>query len=1090
MDIRFKHIFSAIAAAVCAFSGMGTPLCVYADPPAAENLVTTAPRSAEDEFRALSESAAMMAKEPEEAPAETVSAAVSEEAAVTEVSAPAAEEKQTELFITGTALTGTVPDVSASSRTDTEEDSGSGAKPSEEEKGIEFDDTAHGFMAELYNSRNGLPGSEANAVTQTPDGFIWIGSYAGLTRFDGKNFYRIDHSAGVTGVSSLYTDSLGRLWIGTNDKGIVMYKDGVFKTYDKANGLRSLSVYSAAEDDNGNVLFATAHGIAYIDKYDELNIIDDPIINDEYVTELRSEGETVYGVTVDGAFFSIDGLKITSYYSSDSTEYTISSVMPDIENVGYVYLGTTGSDVLHVNMANGLREPEIISVSPLGRINMMETVNDVIWVCTDMGIGCIKDGSFTVLPNLPMRNSVDSCFRDREGNLWFASARQGVMKMVRSRFVDIDRISGMGSPVVNTTCVSGDSVFVGTDSGLYVIDREKMQLREHELCDLLSGVRIRSIKRDSHGGLWLCTYSDMGLLRYTPDGGIFSFNREGIIPSKKVRTVCELQNGNMAVAVSDGVYVIDPDTNEAVSTYTSANGLGNTQVLSLSEDELGRLLIGTDGDGMYIIDGDNTVRMGLEDGLQSEIILRIKYDMDKRLHWIVTSNSLAVMRDGKIRTVTNFPYANNFDLFSDGNGRTWVLSSAGIFVVSTDDLINNTKGMSYRLFNGAAGLPCVSTVNSRSDVDENGFLFISGSEGVTGVNINEPIEETSGAILAIASVEIDGREQLFREGEIITIPEDATRITINAFPITFGLTDPTVTYYLFGFEEKDTVVKRSELTPISYTNLKGGSYYFTMSLIGPNGNHTQTITLKIVKEVPIYQQTWFGIIMFLAAIGILLALTGYFYQRRSKEDAQKLKEKNEILNQTITAFAKCIDMKDNYTKGHSFRVAKYTRAIAAKMGRFSQEELDTFYNVGLLHDIGKISIPDAILNKPGKLTDEEYEIMKSHAWNGYEVLKEIKAQPVLAYGAGYHHERINGTGYPHAYTADRIPEVAQIIAVADTFDAMYSTRVYRRKLELETVADEIYRCRGSYYNEEVVAAFMKLVEEGAFDYIEDGEDKN
>ena len=136
------------------------------------------------------------------------------------------------------------------------------------------------------------------------------------------------------------------------------------------------------------------------------------------------------------------------------------------------------------------------------------------------------------------------------------------------------------------------------------------------------------------------------------------------------------------------------------------------------------------------------------------------------------------------------------------------------------------------------------------------------------------------------------------------------------------------------------------------------------------------------------------------------------------------------------------------------------------------------YNIALLHDIGKLSIPDAILNKPEGLNDEEYEIMKSHATNGQDVLKEITIAPDLAIGAGYHHERLDGKGYPNGYTKDQIPMVAQIIAVADTFDAMYSTRPYRKKLPIQTVLDELKRVSGTQVNGDVVDKLIELANEG------------
>ncbi len=172
-------------------------------------------------------------------------------------------------------------------------------------------------------------------------------------------------------------------------------------------------------------------------------------------------------------------------------------------------------------------------------------------------------------------------------------------------------------------------------------------------------------------------------------------------------------------------------------------------------------------------------------------------------------------------------------------------------------------------------------------------------------------------------------------------------------------------------------------------------------------------------------------------------------------------------------------MRDHYTNGHSARVAKYTAWLAEKLGK-SKDEVDRMYHIALLHDVGKISIPDAVLNKPERLTDEEFELMRSHAERGYEVLKGMDIDQDMALGAGYHHERYDGKGYPRGLKGEEIPEVARIIGVADTFDAMYSTRPYRKRMELSTVVNEIQRCSGTQFSPEVVDAFMALYREGAF----------
>jgi energy-coupling factor transport system substrate-specific component len=151
--------------------------------------------------------------------------------------------------------------------------------------------------------------------------------------------------------------------------------------------------------------------------------------------------------------------------------------------------------------------------------------------------------------------------------------------------------------------------------------------------------------------------------------------------------------------------------------------------------------------------------------------------------------------------------------------------------------------------------------------------------------------------------------------------------------------------------------------------------------------------------------------------------------------------------------------------------------LAEEMG-CDDETVEKYYRIALLHDIGKIGVPPEVLNKPGKLTDEEFEIIKSHTVLGYETLKDISIMPELAIGAGSHHERPDGRGYPNHLKGDEIPKVAQIIAVADCFDAMYSNRPYRRRMNFEKAVSIIREVSGTQLAPDVVDAFMHLVEKG------------
>lgn len=199
-------------------------------------------------------------------------------------------------------------------------------------------------------------------------------------------------------------------------------------------------------------------------------------------------------------------------------------------------------------------------------------------------------------------------------------------------------------------------------------------------------------------------------------------------------------------------------------------------------------------------------------------------------------------------------------------------------------------------------------------------------------------------------------------------------------------------------------------------------------------------------------------------------------KEQTGELMEKQKRINELFLQTVTALSEAVDAKDRYTSGHSKRVAEYARMIAKRLGK-SKEEQEEIYRAGLLHDVGKIRIPVDIINKPGKLTDEEYNIIKVHPVTGYHILSGISGSEQMAIAAKYHHERYDGKGYPNGLAGDKIPEIARILGVADSYDAMTSNRSYRSGLPKEIVREEIIKGRGSQFDPEIADIMLQLMEE-------------
>ena len=200
-------------------------------------------------------------------------------------------------------------------------------------------------------------------------------------------------------------------------------------------------------------------------------------------------------------------------------------------------------------------------------------------------------------------------------------------------------------------------------------------------------------------------------------------------------------------------------------------------------------------------------------------------------------------------------------------------------------------------------------------------------------------------------------------------------------------------------------------------------------------------------------------------------------QRHLAEEVEKkTMEYEELFIQVVESLATAIDAKDTYTNGHSVRVAEYSKEIAKRYG-YDEEKQDAVFMMGLLHDVGKIGVPDSVINKPDRLTDEEFALIKTHPEVGARILSNIKKMPRLADGARWHHERYDGRGYPDGLAGTDIPEEARIIAVADAYDAMTSNRSYRRSLSQEVVRGEIEKSKGTQFDPQFADIMISMIDE-------------
>ncbi|MBP3239743.1 MAG: HD domain-containing protein [Oribacterium sp.] len=250
--------------------------------------------------------------------------------------------------------------------------------------------------------------------------------------------------------------------------------------------------------------------------------------------------------------------------------------------------------------------------------------------------------------------------------------------------------------------------------------------------------------------------------------------------------------------------------------------------------------------------------------------------------------------------------------------------------------------------------------------------------------------------------------------------------------------------------------------------------------IGENLDEAMSVDFEYSFHRRLYKEPLFWVSQGFAAIWLISVLIYIITSMQIKKYKVQHERDNKIINESIETFIGFIDAKDSYTNGHSIRVARYTRAIAEEMG-CSEEELERIYYVALLHDCGKIGVPDSILGKPDRLTDEEFQVIKSHTERGGAILRHFKSLKNVEEGALYHHERYDGRGYPEGLAGEDIPLIARIICVVDSYDAMNSDRVYRNKLSKERIIEEIENGKGKQFDPEIADIMLRLIKNNKLD---------
>lgn len=790
------------------------------------------------------------------------------------------------------------------------------------------------YAGSVFDADTGLESLEVSSIVQTPDGYMWAGTYSGLYRYDGYRFRRFELDEKLQSITDLFVDSKGNLWIATNDNGAARYDiaSGELSFFTKEEGLPSNVIRSVTEDKAGDIYISSAGKLCRINSSDgSINIYKESSFVG--IRSLASSGDTVMGIRPDGSVVVFKEGKLIYVLGGN---YTCAAPEGD----GNFILGSATDITGRVYMSEG--NTEIVKhYSPgLSYFNKILYSSEFkgYFVCCEDGLGFISDkGSTTILTTDDFGNSIEDVCIDYQGNVWFASSKQGVKKFSWNPFEDIFSKANLTGSVVYSVLVRKGLLYAGTNKGLVTIDLKTYYSVPIPHPHYLGGCRISNIMCDSYGNLWFSTYGDYGLVELKSDDSIVYFNEESAgTEGDKFLFAKELSDGRIIAATNTGLNYIKHD--RVIKTLGERNGV-TSQIECAIESDDGKIFAGTDGEGIYVIEDGRIVRNIASDvGLNTMVVLKIVPCTGGYIY--VTSNALYYNNGTSIKRLKKFPYSNNYDVFISDEGKAWVMSSGGIFVLEEKDLLSDGE-YDYTLFNRGRGLQ-TSVTSGSNYVLYGDRLYISCIDGVRRISTTNYDSFNNDYKIDLSAV-MAGDAIIEPENGVYNIPAIDGRIQFEVAVMNYTLSNPLLHIYLKGAEDEGITVYQKNMQVLTFTNLPYGDYELNVEVMDTAGNEViRREVFPVHKESLLYEKPYFKLYLttVLAFFVIYLGLViNNIFQNLSK--VQKLQQ--QASNDPLTGLL---------NKRGGAEVLE--QVCASRDGYLVLLDLDSFKSVNDLygHDVG------------------------------------------------------------------------------------------------------------------------------------------
>jgi signal transduction histidine kinase/ligand-binding sensor domain-containing protein len=806
------------------------------------------------------------------------------------------------------------------------------------------------YLRDHWGSEKGFLGGPIYAITQTTDGYLWIGGEKGLTRFDGLNFVLLQNpnaAGGAIGpVLGLTADGEGNLWVRLQSAGLLRYRDGKFEDVSAGFEKHEIAITAMCRGKGGGAVFSSLiNGIlSYSGGRLSRLVWTPPLPNFLVISMAEMQDGKIWLGTRDTGVFELSGEKVSPALA-ELRDRKVNCLLPT--DGQELWIGTDNGVVRW----NGTALSEKFSPASLSGTQILAMVKDhesSVWFGTAQGLFRLgaDGGSHMAERDDRLTSAVTALFEDREGNLWTGGA-QGLDRLRNSAFTTFSVSEGLPSESNGPLYVDteGRTWFAPSDGGLYWMAGGK--IRHLGEAGLGSDV-VYSIAGGKHG-LWIGRQRG-GLTHFTyTDGGMApeTYTQAQGLPQNSVYAVHQNRDGTVwAGTLSGGVSRL---RDGRFATFTAASGLLSNTVTSIEEGANGVMWFGTPK-GVNGLSNDRWFSYTTKDGLPSNDVNCLLQDTMGVL-WIGTASGLAAIRSGGVWELEAVPESLREPIFGieeDRDGSLWIATSNHVLRVDRNNLLNGTlRDADVREFGVPDGLRGIEGVKrSRSVVtDQFGRIWFSVNHGIASVDPTVLSRRSLPAIVHIDGISADGNPIKLQEA--MRIPAGHRRVTFRFEGLSLSVPERVrFKYKLDGFDQNwsEPVTNRE----VTYTNLGSGSYQFRIIASNSDGLWNSSESVLPFEVEPAYWQTWWfrlsGVLMIGSAILIffrlrVLRLTRQMnirFEERLAERTRIAQELHDTLLQGFLSASMQLHVADDHLAGDSPAKPFVGRALQL-MGRVIDE---------------------------------------------------------------------------------------------------------------------------------------------------------